>query len=888
MPFNWNNFPYTNFHELNLDWFSEHFKEIFEEWEELYNTLTQWKDATDADLAQWKEDTLADMDTWERELLAALDEWKIDTGNDISDWESSVISDLNDWKETFLAAYESLENRVEAIVSDTENMVENLAKPFSTSNNYNAGDYVIYNGLLYKFTANHSAGAWTGSDAIQKTAMDDVTFIKDVIKEYNVYNICDDLTHNNSSPNGITFTWNSDGSCSVVGTASSAALNNMFASISELPVGIEAGEVYGIWNNAAITAVQVTDNTNGGYLADCRSNQPAIFKIPSNCLGITIRLYVASGQTVSEIVKPIITKLGRGWDRVILNKYSANTLTTDANNLIENVIAHNVSPYISNAPTYPGWIEVVKTTTNLVLQRYFPDSVTLHPIMIRTKTSDGWAPWVAIGSLLDTVTILPQITSIASYTRQSQPNTIYISDRIIPAGANIRKVNVYELANVTHKIYIIDAKTSQVLYKAVKDCVIGWNEIIINYKAEKDVIIGSDGAVAFNYGNAYQTYSLATEGLLEVSEKNPSVGDVVLIKKTAIDYYAFLMQWTYDLGNAASYTYTSEYNGVKLDNGNLLKYEILNSSEPGYVGRWFDYNGKKCANADGSEFYFRTKGALTITLTFGQITNQTVTPYYAYSVDGGAFTRKQISNGTITLPNTKEHNIRIVLDGMTEAQGGNKWNETLGVYVNSISVDNGTVIGILPLNKIGIFYGDSITEGVNALGSSSDASVNSAINSYPFFTCKYLNSVSYRVGYGSSGITVDGSFHKCIDAVDYDYNGQETGIVYPDFIVINHGMNDGLATGTEFLAGYKEVIERLRIKYGSVPIFCVSAMRESQPFWNRVEEAAKDYSNTYFISTAGWNGDTTDGIHLSRTGAKNNGKKLADKIIEILGKNFFI
>lgn len=182
MAFYWNRFPYTNNHELNLDWFNEHFKEIFEEWANLYNALIDWKNDTDTDLAQWKEDTLADMDTWERELLAALDEWKTDTGNDISDWESDIISDLNDWKEMFLAAYESLEDRVEAIVSDTEDMVENLAEPFSTSENYSIGDYVIYNGVLYKFTSNHTAGAWNASDVTQTTAMEDISNIANNIK----------------------------------------------------------------------------------------------------------------------------------------------------------------------------------------------------------------------------------------------------------------------------------------------------------------------------------------------------------------------------------------------------------------------------------------------------------------------------------------------------------------------------------------------------------------------------------------------------------------------------------------------------------------------------------------------------------------------------------
>ena len=41
----------------------------------------------------------------------------------------------------------------------------NLAPTFSTSTAYSAGDYVLYNGTLYRFNSAHAAGAWTGSDA---------------------------------------------------------------------------------------------------------------------------------------------------------------------------------------------------------------------------------------------------------------------------------------------------------------------------------------------------------------------------------------------------------------------------------------------------------------------------------------------------------------------------------------------------------------------------------------------------------------------------------------------------------------------------------------------------------------------------------------------------
>ena len=108
------NYPYTNFHELNLDYFIKEFKRIFDEWDELYETMTGWKDATDAELAAWKTSTLADMSAWETALLASLDAWKTATGADINEWETGVLSDLADWKDTFTAYVGTITTDAEA------------------------------------------------------------------------------------------------------------------------------------------------------------------------------------------------------------------------------------------------------------------------------------------------------------------------------------------------------------------------------------------------------------------------------------------------------------------------------------------------------------------------------------------------------------------------------------------------------------------------------------------------------------------------------------------------------------------------------------------------------------------------------------------------------
>ena len=45
-----------------------------------------------------------------------------------------------------------------------------LAPVFSASTAYSTGDYVLHEGKLYRFTANHAAGAWKTTDVVAVTA----------------------------------------------------------------------------------------------------------------------------------------------------------------------------------------------------------------------------------------------------------------------------------------------------------------------------------------------------------------------------------------------------------------------------------------------------------------------------------------------------------------------------------------------------------------------------------------------------------------------------------------------------------------------------------------------------------------------------------------------
>ena len=106
--FNWKKFPYTNFHELNLDYFINKFNEIFAEWETLYNTLNTWKDETTTELEEWKTATEQDLDDREATLRAELDAWKTATQTDISTWETETLASLNAWKTATTIVFEEI------------------------------------------------------------------------------------------------------------------------------------------------------------------------------------------------------------------------------------------------------------------------------------------------------------------------------------------------------------------------------------------------------------------------------------------------------------------------------------------------------------------------------------------------------------------------------------------------------------------------------------------------------------------------------------------------------------------------------------------------------------------------------------------------------------
>ena len=314
-------------------------------------------------------------------------------------------------------------------------------------------------------------------------------------------------------------------------------------------------------------------------------------------------------------------------------------------------------------------------------------------------------------------------------------------------------------------------------------------------------------------------------------------------------------------------------------------FKVIDNDKIGFIGRWFKriVNGTECmvTTNSGSQIVFRTRNATSVTVNFIPTTNTNA--YYAYSIDGGAFTRKSISENTFSIPSVSDtakiRNVRIVMDGIAESI--QKWEKGNGYAIASIETD-GAILGCKPVDPIIAFYGDSITEGIRALGIETGdmGDINSATGAYPHFCAKELNAVPYYCGYGASGITVNGSFQRLAVAIQNVMQYKETKQFYPSLICINHGTNDSSATDSAFLAEYKACIELLHRRYPGVIICCVRPFKGTKAA--QVSAAANAYDYCRYIDTTGWDIEYADGTHPTAAGAAVAGHNLAEAIKSII------
>ena len=225
----------------------------------------------------------------------------------------------------------------------------------------------------------------------------------DSLARYSSLNLLDLENKNSRTMAGITFDWLPDGTCHVHGTAAGTAFANIYISQTALPDWLDKATPYEINSLSKNVYLYVYDYSldSPNVIGYSHNALPETITIPNSCTGIIIRLWVASGTVVDEIVTATMMKTGRNLDHMPSYVGDAGCYTDSANNIDRNcsvfVSLMNGLPNIADVPYAAAWLDTYIISNMLRIQRITPYESQKHPVMIRTKEFSGWKPWIAVG-----------------------------------------------------------------------------------------------------------------------------------------------------------------------------------------------------------------------------------------------------------------------------------------------------------------------------------------------------------------------------------------------------------------------------------------------------------------------------------------------------------
>lgn len=95
--------------------------------------------------------------------------------------ETSAVVDPGNILPSIADLIDDIDAAVASIPADYSGLLASIAGTFSPSKPYITGEYVWNDGTLYRFTADHAAGSWTGSDATAVTIGGELADLKSAI-----------------------------------------------------------------------------------------------------------------------------------------------------------------------------------------------------------------------------------------------------------------------------------------------------------------------------------------------------------------------------------------------------------------------------------------------------------------------------------------------------------------------------------------------------------------------------------------------------------------------------------------------------------------------------------------------------------------------------------
>ena len=282
------------------------------------------------------------------------------------------------------------------------------------------GKMIVVNGTSAESTR---VNITTTTEDVELAEMRDVDELKNALVPTNNVDVLAFATPQSRTHNNVTFTFNSDGSCVVRGTASSLATGVYYTSSNAMPDWIVPGETYSIKYSGTnvIFGIYTYHNGTMDTPALVGTYTDTTVTIPSDATGLQIRLAVSSGVTVNETVHPRIihyvdditdiknilnytVKTNGNYSTIIQDGTDFDSITTAGEYRVANTTSAGT---MSNIPiNRPGRLIVAGLTgASRNIQLY---ASTNNHYYIRYYTTDSiWSGWEEIphGFNQDSLTI---------------------------------------------------------------------------------------------------------------------------------------------------------------------------------------------------------------------------------------------------------------------------------------------------------------------------------------------------------------------------------------------------------------------------------------------------------------------------------------------------
>lgn len=256
------NFPYTDMHQLNLDWIIKIAKDFLDQYTHIQQLITDGANSlqtlTNVGLQQLQDKADA--------LEALLDQWYNTHSEDIADQLADALNDLNAW---YTQHQEDLNQIFTAKITQFNNLADTIAKDTIRSI---PSDYTALSNKVLE------------------------------IENYNSFDVQPELNGTSGTNNGITYTKNADGTWTLNGTATDEAFSarNLAVYTNALPNILHAGRKYFLRFNGATAPIQIYFYKNSAVHSIEDFETDGEFRIPGDCNGILIRFRIPNGSSFNN------------------------------------------------------------------------------------------------------------------------------------------------------------------------------------------------------------------------------------------------------------------------------------------------------------------------------------------------------------------------------------------------------------------------------------------------------------------------------------------------------------------------------------------------------------------------------------------------------------